>query len=614
MAKQNRMERVGLVGWRRYEPLILAAIVADLPIMLTGAPGTGKTTGAAAIVRGLYGNEASFKAYPCPELHPDSFAGYVNIPKLNEGEIEYVTDDLTVWGKTAILLDEPNRAPQMLQHALMEFVRTRRYRGRDTGVQLVFSAMNPPDLDPTTTYLSPPNATRYVYCWAPGLEEFVNEAEGLVSTAFGAALFSDLDKKVGDETDSTVLASALQARELMREMNGDIYKEGWIDSGSMINAIEEVAGRLRREYSVSWSVRQAQYLRRLVEGLVCLYAVDRDFDYGSPADLGILVHATVPEFYGAIPSRIGNVLQGAVLPDNFLRIFGDLMAPTMHNKKAIHVNLAGTIRDGVKRSKKRNFDVTAWAMEVLDSMERASEDHLNSDVNDAMSALNSSQVPDDVTAVIVNRYRLRRMAISRPKLPLLSRHLDSIIRRGRRPKAKLRRGEDTHRAELTKEAYTRIPQALNHPGFEANNRGLWVPSIEDEEDAAGYADGTYTFPVATRGTELDHNARALLLLGEHSGRTLVFVDPLGPNEDERVMVVTYTLGVGNRVMRPSIRYVPWDKYKSLGLAADILTPTTDVLGVILNPTWEDAERSRISSCLAHGLETHLVLDDDLDII
>ena len=48
-------DELGIYGWDVVEPLVLAAIVADLPVLLIGDIGTNKTEGSKTIAQAVLG-------------------------------------------------------------------------------------------------------------------------------------------------------------------------------------------------------------------------------------------------------------------------------------------------------------------------------------------------------------------------------------------------------------------------------------------------------------------------------------------------------------------------------------------------------------------------------
>ena len=137
-------DELGIYGWDSVEPLVLAAIVADLPVLLIGDIGTNKTEGSKTIAQAVLGPASSFRHYEVPTLNFDDLVGFLNPKGLAKGVLEFVPTPLSIWKAEAALFDELNRANPFIQSKLHELIRTRHIMGLPTNLKLVFAAVNPP--------------------------------------------------------------------------------------------------------------------------------------------------------------------------------------------------------------------------------------------------------------------------------------------------------------------------------------------------------------------------------------------------------------------------------------------------------------------------------------
>ncbi|MFA4901849.1 MAG: hypothetical protein WC600_03800 [Desulfobaccales bacterium] len=71
-------DELGIYGWDVVEPLVLAAIVADLPVLLIGDIGTNKTEGSKTIAQAILGPTSQFRHYEVPTLNFDDLVGFLN--------------------------------------------------------------------------------------------------------------------------------------------------------------------------------------------------------------------------------------------------------------------------------------------------------------------------------------------------------------------------------------------------------------------------------------------------------------------------------------------------------------------------------------------------------
>jgi MoxR-like ATPase len=125
-------DELGIYGWDSVEPLVLAAIVADLPVLLIGDIGTNKTEGAKTIAQAVLGAGTAFRHYEVPTLNFDDLVGFLNPKGLAKGMLEFVPTPLSIWKTEAALFDELNRANPFIQSKLHELIRTRHIMGLPT--------------------------------------------------------------------------------------------------------------------------------------------------------------------------------------------------------------------------------------------------------------------------------------------------------------------------------------------------------------------------------------------------------------------------------------------------------------------------------------------------
>ena len=113
--------QINIYGWEEIEPVILAAIVSELPVLLIGDIGSNKTEGSEAISRALLGAKIDFRAYEVPTLNFDDLIGFMNPKSLARGELDFVHTPLSIWKADAVLFDEINRA-NLVKYLSIQFV------------------------------------------------------------------------------------------------------------------------------------------------------------------------------------------------------------------------------------------------------------------------------------------------------------------------------------------------------------------------------------------------------------------------------------------------------------------------------------------------------------
>ncbi|MEY3020479.1 MAG: hypothetical protein RLZZ272_1463 [Actinomycetota bacterium] len=133
---------LGIAGWTRLDPLLLAALALEGPLLLVGAHGTAKTLLVERIAGAL---GADFRHYNASLLNYDDLVG-IPIPD-EAGGLRFVGTEGAVWGAGFVFFDEINRCRPDLQNKMFPIVHERRIGGIALS-DLVhrWAAMNPPQV------------------------------------------------------------------------------------------------------------------------------------------------------------------------------------------------------------------------------------------------------------------------------------------------------------------------------------------------------------------------------------------------------------------------------------------------------------------------------------
>ena len=144
-AKQNHrrnslLRGIGIVGLRDLEPVILAALVTEEPLLLIGAHGTGKSLLLTRISEAL---GLEFRHYNASLLNFDDLVGFP-LPTPG-GSLEYIKTPAAIWGAETVIFDEISRCRPDMQNKLFPVVHERRIQGilRES-LRYRWAAMNPP--------------------------------------------------------------------------------------------------------------------------------------------------------------------------------------------------------------------------------------------------------------------------------------------------------------------------------------------------------------------------------------------------------------------------------------------------------------------------------------
>ena len=137
-------EPLGLYGWKRAEPVLLAALLSEEPLLLVGAHGCAKSFVLERLAEAL-GME--FRSYNASLINYDDLVG-VPLPDATRTKLEYLSSPESIWDAEVVFIDEISRTRPELQNKLFPIIYERRVQGRPlTRLVYRWAAMNPPPTD-----------------------------------------------------------------------------------------------------------------------------------------------------------------------------------------------------------------------------------------------------------------------------------------------------------------------------------------------------------------------------------------------------------------------------------------------------------------------------------
>ena len=141
--RRDLIARLGLVGLGSLEPLVLASLATQSPLLLIGPHGSGKSLllERLALALGL-----RWRHYNAALVNFDDLVGY---PLPDEtGKLRFVETPASIWGAEAVFIDEISRARLDVQNRLFPIIHERRVQGIDLpDLRHRWAAMNPPATD-----------------------------------------------------------------------------------------------------------------------------------------------------------------------------------------------------------------------------------------------------------------------------------------------------------------------------------------------------------------------------------------------------------------------------------------------------------------------------------
>lgn len=131
---------LGIHGWDSVESAILAGLLLGEPFLLVSEPGSGKTFLGSVIASAL---GMSYGYYDVAKANFEDVLGFPNPAAFAEGRAEFVHNQLTIWDKQVVMVDEVSRAARDTSNKWLEVLGSRRLMGRQLPIRVLIGAMNP---------------------------------------------------------------------------------------------------------------------------------------------------------------------------------------------------------------------------------------------------------------------------------------------------------------------------------------------------------------------------------------------------------------------------------------------------------------------------------------
>ena len=133
------LRALGIAGWEHLEPVVLAALAAEAPLLLVGPHGSAKTLVLSRLSEAL---GLAHRHYNASLLNFDDLVGF---PVPEHGKLVYLQTPATIWDAESVLFDEVSRCRPELQNKLFPIVHEKIVQGvRLEKLRHRWGAMNPP--------------------------------------------------------------------------------------------------------------------------------------------------------------------------------------------------------------------------------------------------------------------------------------------------------------------------------------------------------------------------------------------------------------------------------------------------------------------------------------
>ncbi len=144
MKKSLITEPLGLYGWTRHEPVLLAALLSEEPLLLIGPHGCAKSFVLERLAESL---GLAFRCYNASLINYDDLVG-IPMPNADRTALEFITTPESIWEAGVVFIDEINRTRPDLQNKLFPIIHECRVQGRALKhLRYRWAAMNPPPDD-----------------------------------------------------------------------------------------------------------------------------------------------------------------------------------------------------------------------------------------------------------------------------------------------------------------------------------------------------------------------------------------------------------------------------------------------------------------------------------
>lgn len=135
---------LGIRGWDHLDPVLLAALATEAPLLLVGPHGTAKSM---LVERVAHKLQLSLRHYNASLINYDDLVG-IPLPDDSGQNLRFISTPGAIWDAEFVFFDEISRCRPDLQNKLFPIVHERRIAGIQlTKLQHRWAAMNPPAPD-----------------------------------------------------------------------------------------------------------------------------------------------------------------------------------------------------------------------------------------------------------------------------------------------------------------------------------------------------------------------------------------------------------------------------------------------------------------------------------
>ena len=269
--KKDFLHELGAYGFSKIEPVILAALISEDPLLLIGKAGTGKTFLLNSLSETL---GLEHRHYNASLLSFDDLVGFP-MPSADGKTVDFLPTPATVWNAESVLIDELSRCRPETQNKLFSVIHERRIQGMDLPkLRYRWAAMNPlnqpeqneEDQYEGSTSLDQALADRFAWVVSvPDWSELTAEEQDLVIQPYGENLIN-----------KPALALAASIRDMQEEFRSRIT-----ENDPIVIAYCRMAAGVLTQSGLRISPRRARlFARNLLSLKIALEHLDESHAQG----------------------------------------------------------------------------------------------------------------------------------------------------------------------------------------------------------------------------------------------------------------------------------------------------------------------------------------------
>lgn len=152
------LRALGIVGYDHLEPVVLAALATQTPLLLIGPHGTAKSLLLTRLAQSL---GLAWRHYNASLVNYDDLIGYP-LPDAS-GTLKFVQTPASIWGAECVFIDELSRARPDMLNRLFPIIHERVVQGMPLDrLRHRWAAMNPPTLDDDASTTADASSANYL--------------------------------------------------------------------------------------------------------------------------------------------------------------------------------------------------------------------------------------------------------------------------------------------------------------------------------------------------------------------------------------------------------------------------------------------------------------------